>query len=92
VSSPSRTLDPEAAADQLSRLYRLVRPRRLRGDTEFHYLARTLRKLLHDHWRAEKRKPPTDATLDEDRDAAGGGDPEVAALAGEVYSGARTGP
>ena len=109
MPAPSRTLDPDVAADHLSRLYRLAwalcgsrhlaeeltqetyarvlsRPRRLQPDNEFPYLARTLRNVLHDHWRAEKRKPPTDATLDEDRDAAGAGDPEIAALAGEVYA------
>lgn len=109
MPAPSRTLDPHAAADHLSRLYRLAwslcgsrhlaeeltqetyarvlsRPRRLDGDNEFHYLARTLRNLLHDHWRAERRKPVTETQLDDDRDAAGAGDPEVAALAGEVYA------
>jgi RNA polymerase sigma-70 factor (ECF subfamily) len=109
VPAPLRTLDPETAADHLSRLYRLAwslcgsrylaeeltqetyvrvlsRPRRIQGDNEFHYLARTLRNLLHDHWRSEKRKPPTDAVLDEDRDAAVAGDPELAAMAGEVYA------
>jgi RNA polymerase sigma-70 factor (ECF subfamily) len=109
VPAPSRTLDPVAAADHLSRLYRLAwslcgsrhlaeeltqetyarvlsRPRRLHGDSDFHYLARTLRNVLSDHWRAERRRPVADADLDEDRDAAGAGDPELAAMAGEVYA------
>lgn len=51
MPAPSRTLDPHAAADHRSRLYRLA-------------------------W----------SLLDDDRDAAGAGDPEVAALAGEVYA------
>ena len=109
MPAPLRTLDPEVAADHLSRLYRLAwslcgsrhlaeeltqetyarvlsRPRRIQGDNEFHYLARTLRNVLSDHWRAERRRPPMDAPLDEEPDAAGVGDPEVAAMAGEVYA------
>jgi RNA polymerase sigma-70 factor (ECF subfamily) len=103
-----RLLDPDAAADHLSRLYRLAwslcgsrhlaeeltqetyarvlaRPRRLNGN-EFHYLARTLRNVLRDHWRAERRRPvpASDEMLaDEPADS---GDPESAARVGEIYA------
>jgi RNA polymerase sigma-70 factor (ECF subfamily) len=103
-----RTLDPDAAADHLSRLYRLAwslcgsrqlaeeltqetyarvlaRPRQLRGGNEFHYLARTLRNVMTDHWRAERRRPPTEPDVPEAA-VAPGTDPEVAALAGQVYA------
>jgi RNA polymerase sigma-70 factor, ECF subfamily len=102
-----RLLDPDAAADHLSRLYRLAwslcgsrhlaeeltqetyvrvlaRPRRLKGN-EFHYLARTLRNVLRDHWRAERRRPVAsdEMLVDEPADA---GDPEAAARVGEIYA------
>jgi RNA polymerase sigma-70 factor (ECF subfamily) len=103
----SRLLDPEAAADHLSSVYRLAwslcgsrllaeeltqetyarvlaRPRRLKG-TDFNYLARTLRNVLSDHWRAERRRPAPVIDYDEPR-ADGAGDPEIAARAGEVYA------
>jgi RNA polymerase sigma-70 factor, ECF subfamily len=102
-----RTLDPEAAADHLSRLYRLAwslcgsrelaeeltqetyarvlaRPRELRGAADFQYLARTLRNVVSDHWRAERRRPPTEPDVPES--AAPGTDPQVAALVGQVYA------
>jgi RNA polymerase sigma-70 factor, ECF subfamily len=103
-----RLLDPDAAADHLSRLYRLAwslcgsrhlaeeltqetyarvlaRPRRLNGN-EFHYLARTLRNVLRDHWRAERRRPAPvsdELLVDEPADA---GDPESAARVSEIYA------
>ena len=103
-----RLLDPDAAADHLSRLYRLAwslcgsrhlaeeltqetyvrvlaRPRRLKGN-EFHYLARTLRNVLRDHWRAERRRPlpaSDEMLVDEPADA---GDPETAVRVGEIYA------
>ena len=105
-----RLLDPHAAADHLSRLYRLAwslcgsrhlaeeltqetyarvlaRPRRLKGN-DFHYLARTLRNVLSDHWRAERRRPVPvgDDVLVDELHAAGAGDPEAAARVGEVYA------
>ena len=103
-----RTLDPEAAADHLTRLYRLAwslcgsrqlaeeltqetyarvlsRPRHLRGGSDFQYLARTLRNVMSDHWRAERRRPATDPEPPEDAPAPGT-DPDVAALAGQVYA------
>lgn len=105
-----RTLDPDAAADHVCRLYRLAwalcgspqlaedltqetyarvlsRPRRLHGDSDFHYLARTLRNVLHDHWRARGRAPRLveDDVLAFLPQRRADGDPEVAVLAGEVY-------
>jgi RNA polymerase sigma-70 factor, ECF subfamily len=104
----SAVLDPEAAADHLTSLYRLAwslcgsrhlaeevtqetyarvlaRPRRLRGN-DFHYLARTLRNVLRDHWRAERRRPvpaSDEMLVDERADTA---DPESAARASEIYA------
>jgi RNA polymerase sigma-70 factor, ECF subfamily len=105
IARPDRVLEPEAAADHLTRLYRLAwslcgsrqiaedvtqetylrvlsQPRRLRETGDFPYLARTLRNVLNDHWRAERRRaaaPPLDP-------AAATGDPELSAMAGEVYA------
>ena len=105
-----RELDPHAAADHLTRLYRLAlslcgspllaeeltqdtyaqvlsRRRRLRSDNDFAYLARTLRNVLRDHWRSERRRPRMVAGRElDDEPHRGGGDPEVAAQAGEVYA------
>jgi RNA polymerase sigma-70 factor (ECF subfamily) len=103
-----RLLDPEAAADHLTSLYRLAwslcgsrhlaeeltqetyvrvlaRPRRLKGN-DFHYLARTLRNVLRDHWRAERRRPVpvSDDLLADEPDAVA--DPEAAARAREIYA------
>jgi RNA polymerase sigma-70 factor (ECF subfamily) len=61
----------------------LSRPRRLRSDNEYSYLARTLRNVLNDHWRSERRRPPVQ--LDARRD----GDPEEAAFANEVTAAVR---
>jgi RNA polymerase sigma-70 factor, ECF subfamily len=103
-----RTLDPDAAADHLSRLYRLAwslcgsaqlaeeltqetyarvlsRPRQLRGSSDFHYLAQTLRNVTTDHWRAERRRPATEPDVP-DAVVAPGPEPDVAALAGQVYA------
>jgi RNA polymerase sigma-70 factor, ECF subfamily len=63
----------------------LARPRRVRDGNEFHYLARTLRNVLTDHWRAEQRRLPADGGVPEDAPATTG-DPETAALAAEVYA------
>ena len=102
-----RTLDPDSAADHLSRLYRLAwslcgsrelaeeltqetyarvfaRPRQLRASADFQYLARTLRNVVSDHWRAERRRPPTEPDMPEA--AAPGADPQLAALVGQVYA------
>ena len=105
----SRLLDPDAAADHLTSLYRLAwsmcgsrhlaeeltqetyarvlaRPRRLNGN-DFHYLARTLRNVLRDHWRAERRRPVpvSDELLADEPGVAGVGDPEASVRVGEIY-------
>jgi RNA polymerase sigma-70 factor, ECF subfamily len=105
-----RILDPEAAADHLSSLYRLAwslcgsrhlaeeltqetyarvlaRPRRLKGN-DFHYLARTLRNVLSDHWRAERRRPVpvSDEVLVDELQADETGDPEAVSRVNEVYA------
>jgi RNA polymerase sigma-70 factor, ECF subfamily len=59
----------------------LSRSRRLRGDGEYPYLARTLRNVLNDHWRSERRRKSQVHALPR-RD----GDPETAAVAREVYA------
>jgi RNA polymerase sigma-70 factor, ECF subfamily len=80
----ARTLcgSPHLAEDLTQEAYvrALSRPRRLRTDDHFPYLARTLRNVVHDHWRAEQRAKPVVGV-----GAARGGDPEVALLAGQVY-------
>jgi RNA polymerase sigma-70 factor (ECF subfamily) len=63
----------------------LARPRRVRGESEYPYLARTLRNVFLDHWRAERRRPALEKL---DHEIAGThGDPELARYAGEVYEG-----
>jgi len=67
----------------------LSRPRRLRGATgEFPYLARTLRNVLNDHRRAQKRQPAlvSDDQLAETPQTRGDGDPLHAVRAAEVYA------
>jgi RNA polymerase sigma-70 factor, ECF subfamily len=105
-----RILDPHAAADHLSSLYRLAwslcgsrhlaeeltqetyarvlaRPRRLKGN-DFHYLARTLRNVLSDHWRAERRRPVpvSDDVLIDELMADETADPEASLRVNEVYA------
>ena len=65
-----------------------ARPRRLRGDSELHYLTRTLRNVLRDHWRAERRGPPTvgGEVLEDQPQRRADGDPETAAMTGEVFA------
>jgi RNA polymerase sigma-70 factor, ECF subfamily len=63
----------------------LARPRRVRAGSDFSYLAQTLRNVLKDHWRAERRRPPIGGQLDAEFEARDG-DPESAAFAGEVYA------
>jgi RNA polymerase sigma-70 factor (ECF subfamily) len=60
----------------------LARPRRVREDSEFPYLARTLRNVFLDHWRSEQRKPRA-GLLDQELPSAHG-DPELAAYTGDV--------
>jgi RNA polymerase sigma-70 factor (ECF subfamily) len=65
----------------------LARPRRLRSGSEFPYLARTLRNVLHDHRRSERRTPPVgDTELDDLPRTRSDGDPLAAARAQEVYA------
>jgi RNA polymerase sigma-70 factor, ECF subfamily len=82
--SGSRHIAEEVTQETYARV--LSRPRRLRASDEFGYLASTLRNVLSDHWRAERRRPPqvTDAPL-VDLPHPGGG-PEDAVRAGEVYT------
>jgi RNA polymerase sigma-70 factor (ECF subfamily) len=61
----------------------LSRPRRLRSDNDYSYLARTLRNVLNDHWRAERRRPPADLGGRDD------GDPEAAVFAKQVTTAIR---
>src|SRR5262245_48444214 len=60
----------------------LARPRRVHEDSEFPYLARTLRNVFLDHWRSEQRKPPV-GLLDQELPSAHG-DPQLAAYTGDV--------
>jgi RNA polymerase sigma-70 factor, ECF subfamily len=79
----SRHLAEELTQETYARV--LARPRRVRHGNDFHYLARTLRNVLTDHWRAENRRLPTEGLLPEDAPSSIG-DPETAAFAGEVYA------
>jgi RNA polymerase sigma-70 factor (ECF subfamily) len=78
----SRHLAEELTQETYARV--LARPRRLKGN-DFHYLARTLRNVLNDHWRAERRRPTpvSDDVLAEELSADG--DPEAASRVNEVY-------
>jgi RNA polymerase sigma-70 factor, ECF subfamily len=80
----SRHLAEELTQETYARV--LARPRRLRGGSDFHYLARTLRNVISDHWRAERRQPATIVGLDDIDEPAAVGDPETAALANEVFA------
>jgi RNA polymerase sigma-70 factor (ECF subfamily) len=61
----------------------LARPRRVHEDSEFPYLARTLRNVFLDHWRSEQRKPPV-GVLEQELPSAHG-DPELAAYTGDLF-------
>ena len=78
---------PHLAEDLTQETYLrvLARPRRLRTGNEFPYLARTLRNVLHDHRRSERRAPSAGADDQLDDIAGREGDPELAAHASEVY-------
>jgi RNA polymerase sigma-70 factor (ECF subfamily) len=62
------------------------RPRLLRGDDDFSYLAGTLRNVLLNHLRSEGRRGRPGPAVDEldPPDNRGSGDPEAALMAGEV--------
>ena len=66
----------------------LSRPRRLRGGSDFPYLARTLRNVFNDHRRAQKRRPVlvSDEQLADQPQTRTEGDPEVAVRATEIYA------
>ena len=66
----------------------LARPRRVHANSTFHYLARTLRNVVHDHRRSERRRPVlvTDEHIDDLPQLRADGDPQLAAQAGEVYA------
>jgi RNA polymerase sigma-70 factor, ECF subfamily len=59
----------------------LSRPRRMRADDDFPYLARTLRNVMRDHWRSERRRVPA-AELPRPVQTA---DPADSVFAGEVF-------
>jgi RNA polymerase sigma-70 factor (ECF subfamily) len=65
----------------------LARPRRLRTGSEYPYLARTLRNVLHDHRRSERRAPSLagEDRLEDLPQVRTDGDPLAALLAREVY-------
>jgi RNA polymerase sigma-70 factor, ECF subfamily len=79
----SRQLAEDVTQETFLRV--LARPRRVRAGRDFSYLAQTLRNVLRDHWRAERRRPVVAAQLDANLEAPDG-DPESAAFAGEVYA------
>ena len=66
----------------------LARPRRVQSHSTFHYLARTLRNVVHDHRRAERRRPVLvgDELIEDHPQIRADGDPHVAAQAGEVFA------
>jgi DNA-directed RNA polymerase specialized sigma24 family protein len=82
---------PQLADDLTQETYLRVlsRQRRLRGHGgEFPYLARTLRNVLNDHRRSQKRQPALviDDQIAEAPQTRSDGDPLEAARAGEVYA------
>jgi RNA polymerase sigma-70 factor (ECF subfamily) len=82
----SRHLAEDIAQETFLRV--LSRPRRLRPGGEFPYLARTLRNVLHDHRRGERRRPPHagDEQLMDLPQGRSDGDPLAALHAREVYA------
>jgi RNA polymerase sigma-70 factor, ECF subfamily len=81
---------PHLAEDLVQDTYLRVlsRPRVLRNDNEFFYLATALRNAMMSHFRAEGRRARPGPELDDldPADPSGDGDPEAAAMAGEVYA------
>ncbi len=81
---------PHLAEDLVQETYVgvLSRPRVLRNDNAFFYLARALRNVTINHFRTEGRRARPGPDLDELdlADPRGTGDPEAAAIAGEVYA------
>jgi RNA polymerase sigma-70 factor (ECF subfamily) len=64
----------------------LARPRRMRDGSDFHYLARSLRNVAHDHWRTERRRPHLVGGAALDDQPSRHGDPELATAANEVFA------
>ena len=79
---------PHLAEDLTQETYLrvLARPRRLRRGLEFPYLARTLRNVLHDHRRAQQRRPVLMGDEQLAEQAHTHADPELAARASEIYA------
>jgi len=81
---------PQLAEDLTQETYARVfaRPRRVHSHSSFHYLARTLRNVVHDHRRAERRRPVlvSDDQLADVPQTHAQGEPLLAAQAGEVYA------
>jgi RNA polymerase sigma-70 factor (ECF subfamily) len=65
----------------------LARPRKVHAHGTFYYLARTLRNVLHDHRRTERRRPVlvSDELIEDHPHARAESDPEVALHARELY-------
>jgi RNA polymerase sigma-70 factor, ECF subfamily len=81
----SRQLAEELTQETYVRV--LSRPRRLRrGASDFHYLARTLRNVVSDHWRSERRRPSSIVALDDVDEPAAPDDPETVVLANQVVA------
>src|SRR4051812_29534239 len=82
----SRHLAEDITQETYLRVF--ARPRRLRSGSEFPYLARTLRNVLHDHRRSQRRLPAlaSDEQLEDLAQVRTDGDPLAAALAREVYA------
>ena len=81
---------PELAEDLVQETYLKVlsRPRMLRNDNEFFYLAGALRNAMNSHYRAERRRARPGPELDdlEPADPSADADPESAAVARELYA------
>jgi RNA polymerase sigma-70 factor (ECF subfamily) len=81
---------PQLADDLTQETYARVfaRPRRVQAQSTFHYLARTLRNVVHDHRRAERRRPVLVGgdEIEDHPQTRADGDPQLAAQAGEIYA------
>jgi RNA polymerase sigma-70 factor (ECF subfamily) len=77
----SRHLAEELTQETYARV--LARPRRLRGVSDFAYLASTLRNVHADHHRSEHRRP---VPVGDPPPLPGGRSPETEMLAAEIYA------
>jgi RNA polymerase sigma-70 factor (ECF subfamily) len=80
----SRHLAEDLTQETYARV--LAKPRRLRDDADFPYLVRTLRNVITDHWRTERRRPLVVGEIDTEQPSRGDRDPETAIYASEVYT------